>query len=92
MNRAKFLAIPFAVAFALTGCGFDPNTPSDNTPREPKKIFKKAIDERKCEKYKNRKCVKWDDKDWIFITSDGAHWDVDESDYNRYNVGDYWPR
>lgn len=90
MRRLSLVVL--SVALAITGCGFNPNEPSDKTPSTPLKIHKKYIDPRKCERRKNSKCVKWDDKDWVFITNEGSSWDVDEKVYNSYKVGDYWPR
>lgn len=88
----KSSLVALAVVFALTGCGWGTQT-SDETPSSPKRISEKLTDERKCEKRNKKKvCTKWDDKDWIFVTSDGSRWDVDEKDYNAYKVGDYWPR
>lgn len=93
MSMKRFsAAVILSVALALTGCGWGTQT-SDETPSTPKKISEKLTDERKCEKRNKKKvCIKWDDKDWIFVTSDGSRWDVDENEYNEYKVGDYWPR
>lgn len=92
MSMKRFsVAAVLTVGLALTGCGFGTGV-SDETPDTPKKISKKYTDERRCEKRKGTRCTKWDDKDWIFVTSDGSQWDVEEKEYNEYKVGDYWPR
>lgn len=91
MKRLSLVALAVVVALTGAGCNWGTQT-SDVKPIVPKKISKKLIDEAQCEKRNKKKvCTKWDDKDWIFVTSDGVGYDVDEKEYNAYKVGDYWP-
>lgn len=91
--KRKFL-IPFVAVAILGGiaCNGNGNGTSDERPTEPKKIAKKRIDDPRCEKKKGKTCTKWDDRDWVLITSDGTAYDVDESEYNSVNIGDFWPK
>lgn len=91
---------------ALSACGSISAEPSDERPQTPKKVARKHIDpahyksEKKCVKRDSKgKCIKYvtkkketDDTDWILVTSDGTSYDVEESEYNSVNVGDYWPK
>lgn len=88
MKRLSLVVLAVVVALTGAGCSWV----SEEKPTSPKKITKKYTDERKCEKRNRRNmCTKWDDKDWIFVTSDGSQWDVEEKEYNDHKVGDYWP-
>lgn len=101
--RKTVSAVLLTAVFSLSACGF--GEPSDERPQEPKRIHRKYVDpahyknEKKCVKKDSKgKCVKYetkkketDDKDWVLVTSDGTSWDVEESEYNSVNIGDYWP-
>lgn len=94
MNTRKVAVALIAVGVALAGVACEP---SDERPSTPKQVREKYVDPRACEKYEWKngragKCVKWDDKDWVIVTTDGKHYDVDEDEYNDVVVGEEWPK
>lgn len=105
MNRKVGVIALLSVGIVLSGCSGGLSTPSDERPAESKTVARKYIDpehgkwDQKCARKDSKgKCIRhkryWkvtDDKDWVIVTTDGSHWDVEESEYNTVNVGDTWP-